>query len=779
MAGINLVARRRAIQASPTQGTYIKFADPEVKRLCIENFSTDGIGVTPEDAAAVTSIDYIFSGNTKIKSFDELKEFRITAVVGNSSSTGGAFKNSSIESLRLPNTVASIQPYAFFGCTALVSLGKLPSSITSIGQSAFQGCSVLSDIELSHALTSFGVAAFYKASALAIDIDEPNLTSIGNYAFAQSGIISITNLGKITALPDGASAGDRPGVFTNCKSLASVVLPNALTTIGAFAFYGDTALTTIDCDWSNITKINTYAFGGCTALQFDELNLLNLTTLGQNAFYNCTALEFDELNLQSLASLGQNALYGVKIKKLNLGALTTLPAGTTSTQNFGNKTILEEIVLSEDITTIPAYAFLGYKNLRGIVNHPNLTSIGACAYNTTSITRIENLGSITAILGGNTVEATFGNCASLSFVRLPATLTSIGRQAFYACKALETFICEAAVPPSLDSTAFSSTNSTFIIFVPDESVEAYKTATNWSSFASRIYPMSAYEEFIAGDIIQFADPAVEAICLANWDTNGSGLLSKREAKAVTSIGTKFKGNAEITSFDEFENFTGITRLGTTSWDNNYPFQNCTALTSIVLPESIKTIGVSTFSGCSALVNLEVKWDNIERLCEGSVSGLRAISGELVLPKLTTLDKGAFRGCPNITSLTLPAVTSIGQDALRQMTSLEKVVITGDVRSFPTSSYGWDSGVMYGCTALKFADLPATVTSAPSVFIGCSGLETVIFRSVSPPTITSSTFSGCSTLANIYVPDESVEAYRAATTWVDYAGKIKPLSEYTE
>ena len=281
------------------------------------------------------------------------------------------------------------------------------------------------------------------------------------------------------------------------------------------------------------------------------------------------------------------------------------------------------------------------------------------------------------------------------------------------------------------------------------------------------------------NMVTFADPAVEEICLANWDTDGNGILMKSEAEAVTSVGTVFKGNTEITSFDEFENFTGVTQLGPTSWTNTYTFQNCTALTSIKLPPSIQVIGVSTFSGCSALTNLEVHWDNIKRLCEGSVSGLKAISGELVLPKLTTLDKGAFRSCPNITSLTLPAVTSIGQDALRQMTSLERVIISGGVISFPTSSYGWDSGVMYGCTALKFADLPATVTSAPSVFIGCSKLETVIFRSVNPPTITTNTFSGCSVLANIYVPDESVEAYKTATTWVDYADRIKPLSEYTE
>lgn len=801
MAGISLATRRRAIQASPTQGNYIRFEDPVTARLCIENFSTDGVGVTPEDAAAVTSIGYIFSGNTEIKSFNELKEFRITAIVGNSSSTGGAFKNSSIESLRLPNTVTSIQPYAFFGCTALVSLGKLPSSIISIGQSAFQGCSVLSDIELSHVLTSFGVAAFYKASALAIDIDEPNLTSIGNYAFAQSGITSITNLGKITALPDGASAGDRPGVFTNCKSLASVVLPNALTTIGAFAFYGNTALKSIDVNWSKITKIS------------------------GSAFYNCTALGFDELNLPSLTSLSQNAFYGVNIKKLNLGALATLPnASYSSVENYGKRSVLEEIVLSNDITTLPSYSFYKYSALSIEVNFPNLLSIGQGVYNGTAITKISSLGAITSISGGNNIESTFYGCTSLVEVNLPDTLVYIGRNAFSGCTAMTTinydwrnlqtigeyafqgcpsviiedmflenianmgfmaFDCKikkmrlgstlttlpkcehdkmpnygarayleeliidgditnvpiysfcnytalkvivfktTTVPTLANVNAFSNTNNC-PIFVPDESVEAYKTATNWSSLASRIYPLSAYEEFIAGDIIEFADPAVEAICLANWDTNGSGFLSKREAEAVTSIGTVFKGNTEITSFDElFIHFTRVTSLAA------YAFNECTSL----------------------------KFNGIEST------------------HITTIGQWAFRQCsPTTGKVVLPNLTSAGNQAFAN-TSIEEVLDLGRITQL--SANQWGAGVFSNCGHLTIAVLPETLTSIGyDPFAKCNSLQAIICKAVTPPTLghqmalQSSDTNGCP----IYVPDASVTEYQAATNWSSHTSRIKGISQ---
>jgi hypothetical protein len=59
-------------------------------------------------------------------------------------------------------------------------------------------------------------------------------------------------------------------------------------------------------------------------------------------------------------------------------------------------------------------------------------------------------------------------------------------------------------------------------------------------------------------VITFADANVKAICVANWDTNGDGELSEEEAAAVTSLGVVFKGNTEITSFDELQYFTGLT-----------------------------------------------------------------------------------------------------------------------------------------------------------------------------------------------------------------------------
>ena len=107
------------------------------------------------------------------------------------------------------------------------------------------------------------------------------------------------------------------------------------------------------------------------------------------------------------------------------------------------------------------------------------------------INRVEDLGAITELVDGIYDRGAFFNSTKLEFVALPATITKIGNYAFYGCSALKTIICRAVEPPTLGSNnPFTNVD----IFVPDEAVDTYKADTNWSSFASRIKPLSEYTE---------------------------------------------------------------------------------------------------------------------------------------------------------------------------------------------------------------------------------------------------------------------------------------------
>lgn len=131
------------------------------------------------------------------------------------------------------------------------------------------------------------------------------------------------------------------------------------------------------------------------------------------------------------------------------------------------------------------------------VDFPNLTTLKDGALSKSGITKILDLGNITAINPGidlNENNAWFSSCKNLTFVKLKETITSIGNNAFNRCENLATVICYATTPPTLATSSFDYTNSVFKIYVPDDSVEAYKVATNWVNYASRIHPLSEYTE---------------------------------------------------------------------------------------------------------------------------------------------------------------------------------------------------------------------------------------------------------------------------------------------
>ena len=359
------------------------------------------------------------------------------------------------------------------------------TSVTSIAQSCFEGCTSLARISFHNGITSVGYNSFKNTTSLAIDISFPNLKTL-NSAFTNSGIISVSNLGKITQL---VGVDNNNATFLNCKSLQEVVVPETVTSIGKATFKGCTALTDINFP-------------------------TGITAIAENALNGCTSLVIDDLSLPNLASLGSNAFYDVSIRKIsNLGKITALPAASYSTKNFGKKDVLEEVVLPDTLTSIPDSGVRGYTALNSInipqgvtiigvsafagntnmiiedLSLPNLTSLGKNSFWGTKIKKVSNLGSITTLAGGANTDGPFNSCNDLRSVRLPVTLTSIGELVFYGCT-LDELIMDATTPPTLGS--FRGTINA--IYVPDASVTAYREATNWSAYADRILPLSEYAE---------------------------------------------------------------------------------------------------------------------------------------------------------------------------------------------------------------------------------------------------------------------------------------------
>ena len=321
------------------------------------------------------------------------------------------------------------------------------------------------------------------------------------------------------------------------------------------------------------------------------------------------------------------------------------------------------------------------------------------------------------------------------------------------------------------------------------------------------------------NIIEFKDPYVKTICVAAWDTDGDSELSYVEATAITTLGTKFKGNTLIESFEELKYFTHLTSI------DDDTFNACTALTSIQIPASVETIGLRAFKKCSSLANITFEKGSILKDIKG---------GSKMASDYMSIDYyGAFSDCSALTAIEIPAsVESIGVAAFSDCKKLASVTFEHSSK-LKSIGGGWSSpygGFSYGaflyCSSLTSIKIPASVeTIGASAFKGCIKLTTVTFEKesrlttiegyydygykaahgtftncfalttielpASIKTIETYSFSGCGKLANIYsrsttpptleatlpseakiyVPIGSENAYKIANEWRNYADNI--------
>lgn len=367
---------------------YIIFADPVVEQICANKWG-DGVGITEEQAAAVTNIPRgVFESNADITTFAELVEF---------------------------TSLLSLGPYAFADCRGLINI-QLPTSLQTIGERAFRYCS-FETFAGNEGLTDIGSHAFYGCASLKTIILPSTVVAVASNAFAVCASVQtvyIDNLehwmsiqfSDLASVP-GHSASQTVTIYTEDGEVTNVVVPSSITTVNR-AIFSNNAL---------------------EGVVFHE----GVTAIGEYAFNNCIGLR--------------------------------------------------SITLPNNIQTIGTYAF----------NNTRITSVDIPASLSVIVNRVfrqcTSLSSVTFYEGLTRIEdAAFYGCP-ITNLDLPSTVTHIGNTAFHIARGI--IICRPVTPPTLGSGNFPGAS---VIYVPDESVEAYKTASNWSTYADKIKPLSEYVE---------------------------------------------------------------------------------------------------------------------------------------------------------------------------------------------------------------------------------------------------------------------------------------------
>ena len=277
------------------------------------------------------------------------------------------------------------------------------------------------------------------------DVVKPNNTN----DFGAKIISNTYNNGKGVIIFDGDVTSIGSSAFYYCKSLTSVNIPDSVTKIGYRAFWGCGSLTSVTIG-DSVTTIGNYAFYECNRLT--SVNIPDsVTTIGEWAFFYCSSLT--SVNIpDSVTTIGERAFGNCSSLKKFKGKFATEDGRSLIMDN----TIIAYAIASGTTYTIP----------------DSVMTIGNYAFYWSS---------------------------SLTSVNIPDSVTKIGENAFCYCPSLTSVYCKATTPPVLgNSYVFEENGSSRKIYVPTGSVNAYKSATNWSEYASAIVGY----DFEKGEVVE-------------------------------------------------------------------------------------------------------------------------------------------------------------------------------------------------------------------------------------------------------------------------------------
>ena len=210
----------------------------------------------------------------------------------------------------------------------------------------------------------------------------------------------------------------------------------------------------------------------------------------------------------------------------------------------------------------------------------------------------------------------------------------------------------------------------------------------------------------------------------------------------------------------------VTSIGTNA------FYRCETLASITIPDSVTTIGDWAFLVCSSLREFNGKYVSEDGRCliiDGVLNSfaIGCSATEYTIPdSVTTIGEFAFFSCSSLTSVTIPdSVTSIGANAFKGCSNLTSVTIPNSV-----TTIGYDAFRL--CSSLTSVTIPDSVTTiGDDAFTECRSLTSVYCKAITPSTGGFWMFDNNASGRTIYVPMESVGAYKSAEGWSDYADAI--------
>ncbi|MEI6754419.1 MAG: leucine-rich repeat protein [Paludibacter sp.] len=707
-----------------------------------------------------------------------------------------AFQNSPVIRFILPNTISTIDDYAFYNSYNLVEV-NVPNSVTSIESGAFSYCTKLTSVQLG-SIPYITWYTFYNCSSLT-DITIPStVTSIGAYAF--SGCSSLKNIN----MPDKL-AGIGTEAFKGCNKIKDLYIPKSVVSLAGDALtiggniivdqnnlyyssldgvlYSFDGTKLLQCPTektgifeipTNVTSISGFAFDGCTKITNIDFPY-TLTEIKYNAFIGCTGLT--SLNIPTtITSIGEYAFTGCSgLKSIYASSINPISIGS-STFDLSTKSSCKLYVHANSQSLYRAancwkdFSYINEFNPKLNTSFTDLTT--GLVYMVTDVTtlRVKGYNSMNSILtipsnvSYDEVDYTVTSIGGLAFkdltgiqrVTIPSSITSIGDSAFYNCSGLDSVYIPTSIN-RIPNYFFYGCSSLSGITIPGTVTSIGNAAFNGCSGLNSIS--------LPTSLNSIGTNAFE---------NCSGLNTITIPFSVSSVGNDaFKNCSGLTSAttrSTYNIFSNCSKLKTITVPANTPaiqenaFKDLNSLTSIFIPSSVTSIGNFAFSGCSSL-NIFRMLNTVTSLGEGAFMNCSALSDVTLSDKLNTINTYTFKGCSSLSACSLPnSITSIGAHAFRECSGIKSMILPTSLTAVYDSAYA-------DCSGLDSISIPESVNTLGFHAFDCRNLKAVYANAKNPVSpVSGNSIFGWVNYNNcvLHIFAGSVAKYQVARGWSEFS-----------
>lgn len=523
--------------------------------------------------------------------------------------------------------------------------------VTAIAEKAFQLNKTVRSFTIGSKIRSIGSCAFARCASLTniyVDRANPYYQSIDGVLYSGDGktLLSYPTAKAYSSYPV-ASGTETIGEYAFFHSkVQTVFLPDTVSTIGDYAFYYASELSSINFPTA-LTSIGDYAFFACQSLTAVDIPA-TITQIGPSAWAACTSL----------------------------------PAITVAAEN-PNYTAVDGVLYTKDMTVLKVYPFA--KSGVTFTVPDSVVELEAYAFAYTGMQSIDGCASLRAI-----GDSAFYSCTALKSLPDAPKLETIGERAFYSCKALTSL----SFPDSMRSIgeyafAWCTAVKTF------DSGNGLQDTGKYS-----VYYCTALTTVRLGSGMKTIGEYAFYKCsrLANVDFGTS----------VREIGScAFGGCSKITEIvlpDSVELPEGMTAVP------EEMFSSCNALTEVVIPSTVTRIEKGAFRSCKKLGNTELPAGltyigesafyyaamtsvtlpaGVTEIGERSFYNIAALTEFNFSESLKTIGDFAFYGCGKLTRIVLPdSVESIGTSAFNRCSSLQEVVFGKGLASIGSMCFNY-------------------------------------------------------------------------------------------